>query len=199
MVSVAAGGRFHHSINACGSCQAGVVAGSLMLVHGISRAPNFDLKSRPMPGPQNAKKQKKAQQKREKMNGTVSGTGMASGASSSRLVRETDNRLDLTELLGGASPSPSPSPELTTPGIDPFIEDTRLIDPVKFELEDQEPPGPFLHDPGNGIRVTNIFAFLASPLMQPPSMDDEECAQFAQPDILSILLTMLPKELALVS
>lgn len=60
----------------------------------------------------------------------------------------------------------------------------------------QEPP---IYDPGNGPRVKNINAFFASSFCSPPSFDDELCAEFAQEEMLDMLYTVLPHELALVS
>ncbi|KAL0952757.1 hypothetical protein HGRIS_006986 [Hohenbuehelia grisea] len=61
------------------------------------------------------------------------------------------------------------------------------------------PQIPFLHDPGNGIRVRDARAFLDSSFFsQPPSLDDPLCAEFAQEEVLQMLSTVLPEDLALI-
>ncbi|EJF59238.1 hypothetical protein DICSQDRAFT_109054 [Dichomitus squalens LYAD-421 SS1] len=55
---------------------------------------------------------------------------------------------------------------------------------------------PFIHDPGNGPRVKDIRAFLASKLASPPSLDDPLCGEFADDAVLQMLCTVLPEETA---
>jgi hypothetical protein len=86
-----------------------------------------------------------------------------------------------------------PSPELI-----PTLPEPTPIPPEYDEL-DILPPEPPIHDPGNGPRVKNIHVFLGSSFCSPPSMDDELCAEFAQEEMLDMLYTVLPRELALVS
>ncbi|KAJ4478132.1 hypothetical protein J3R30DRAFT_3479680 [Lentinula aciculospora] len=58
---------------------------------------------------------------------------------------------------------------------------------------------PYIHDPGTGPRVRNTRAFLASRYFsQPPALDDPLCAEFAQEEVLQMLKTVLPEELALI-
>ncbi|KAJ3985873.1 hypothetical protein F5890DRAFT_1572633 [Lentinula detonsa] len=58
---------------------------------------------------------------------------------------------------------------------------------------------PYIHDPGNGPRVRNTRAFLKSRYFsQPPALDDPLCAEFAQEEVLQMLKTVLPEELALI-
>lgn len=72
--------------------------------------------------------------------------------------------------------------------------------PIAEEQEEiQLPREPPIYDPGNGPRVKNINAFFASSFCCPPSFDDELCAEFAQEEMLDMLYTVLPHELALVS
>lgn len=58
---------------------------------------------------------------------------------------------------------------------------------------------PFISDPGNGPRVKDAGAFLASFFCPPPSLEDETCASFARTGVLHVLEAILPKEIALVS
>ncbi|GBE87091.1 hypothetical protein SCP_1003380 [Sparassis crispa] len=54
----------------------------------------------------------------------------------------------------------------------------------------------FIHDPGNGPRVRDVDAFLASSFAAPPSFDDPLCAEFAQDEVLEMLCAVLPEETA---
>ncbi|THV02658.1 hypothetical protein K435DRAFT_749049 [Dendrothele bispora CBS 962.96] len=68
----------------------------------------------------------------------------------------------------------------------------------------EEPPGilpqkPYIHDPGNGPRVRDTRAFLASGYFaQAPALNDPLCAEFAQEEVLQMLETVLPDELAMI-
>ncbi|KAF9006962.1 hypothetical protein BDQ17DRAFT_1238553 [Cyathus striatus] len=58
---------------------------------------------------------------------------------------------------------------------------------------------PFIHDPGNGPRVRDARAFLESEFFaQRPALDDPLCAEFAQEEVLQMLLTVLPEEAAII-
>ncbi|THH16227.1 hypothetical protein EW146_g4376 [Bondarzewia mesenterica] len=56
---------------------------------------------------------------------------------------------------------------------------------------------PMIHDPGNGPRVRQPRAFIASSFAQPPYTEDPLCAEFAKPEVLQMLCTVLPEETAL--
>ena len=58
---------------------------------------------------------------------------------------------------------------------------------------------PFISDPGNGPRVKDAGALLASFFCPAPSLEDEACAAFARTGVLHVLEAVLPKEVALVS
>jgi hypothetical protein len=58
---------------------------------------------------------------------------------------------------------------------------------------------PYLHNPGTGPRVRAMRPFLASTFASAPSWDDPLCAEFAQEEVLQMLCTLLPEEIALVS
>lgn len=56
---------------------------------------------------------------------------------------------------------------------------------------------PFIHDPGNGPRVRDTKEFLESEFFsQPPAFDDPLCAEFAQAEVLQMLQTVLPDDMA---
>ncbi|KAL0577609.1 hypothetical protein V5O48_004370 [Marasmius crinis-equi] len=58
---------------------------------------------------------------------------------------------------------------------------------------------PCIHDSGNGPRVRNTREFLQSPFFaQPPALDDPLRAEFAQEEVLQMLKTVLPEEMALI-
>lgn len=58
---------------------------------------------------------------------------------------------------------------------------------------------PFIYDPGNGPRVRDAKMFLNSSFAQPVSVEDELCKEFAQKEVLEMLMAVLPEETALVS
>ncbi|KAF5361420.1 hypothetical protein D9758_006214 [Tetrapyrgos nigripes] len=61
------------------------------------------------------------------------------------------------------------------------------------------PQKPYIHNPGNGPRVRDIRAFLASGYFaQAPAFNDPLCAEFAQEEVLQMLQTVLPDEMALI-
>ncbi|KAF8438575.1 hypothetical protein L210DRAFT_3481759 [Boletus edulis BED1] len=57
---------------------------------------------------------------------------------------------------------------------------------------------PSIYDPGNGPRVRDTRAFLSSFFAQPPALDDELCAEFAQEEVLQMLCTVLPEDYAII-
>ncbi|KZT24959.1 hypothetical protein NEOLEDRAFT_1065960 [Neolentinus lepideus HHB14362 ss-1] len=60
------------------------------------------------------------------------------------------------------------------------------------------PKSPCIVDPGNGPRVKDMDVFLSSSFAAPPAMDDPMCAEFARDEVLQMLLTVLPEEMAMV-
>lgn len=58
---------------------------------------------------------------------------------------------------------------------------------------------PFIYDPGNGPRIRDARMFLNSSFAQPVSEEDELCKEFAQKEVLEMLMAVLPEETALVS
>ncbi|KAI9571819.1 hypothetical protein HD554DRAFT_1999169, partial [Boletus coccyginus] len=57
---------------------------------------------------------------------------------------------------------------------------------------------PNIYDPGNGPRVRDARTFLSSFFAQPPALEDELCAEFAQEEVLQMLCTVLPEESAII-
>ncbi|KAF9075781.1 hypothetical protein BDP27DRAFT_1211948 [Rhodocollybia butyracea] len=57
---------------------------------------------------------------------------------------------------------------------------------------------PYIYDPGNGPRVRDTRAVTSRYFSQPPAFDDPLCAEFAQEEVLQMLSTVLPDELALI-
>lgn len=152
-----------------------------------------------MPGPRNQKKKKNAQSKKV-------------------------DKKPPSPPSASQSPSPTPAPAtpppLTAPVHAHHVSDEALQEsppPVEQEIHekylpiypqeeaDAEPPissalfkTPFIYDPGDGPRVKDPRAFLASRFAAPPSLDDAMCAEFAEEAVLQMLCTVLPEETALV-
>lgn len=57
---------------------------------------------------------------------------------------------------------------------------------------------PIIHDPGNGPRVLSAREFIDSSFAQPACTSDPLRAEFAQPEVLQMLRTVLPEETAIV-
>jgi hypothetical protein len=57
---------------------------------------------------------------------------------------------------------------------------------------------PCIEHAGGGPRVRDPAAFLRSRFAHPPALDDSLCAEFAVPEVLEMLCTVLPPELAMV-
>ncbi|KAJ3534979.1 hypothetical protein NMY22_g6685 [Coprinellus aureogranulatus] len=80
------------------------------------------------------------------------------------------------------------------PSTERIVPEDRL---VEIEKTLQKPA--VIHDPGNGPRVRNVREFMKSEFFaQPPSHDDPLCAEFAQPEVLQMLQTVLPEESAMI-
>jgi hypothetical protein len=161
-----------------------------------------------MPGPHNAKKNKRGRKK--KKNHTNSRTHTTTSPSVA-VHTELDTVPDL-------SSSPTLVALLTpgTPGVheaEGIYPDhpegvpwkgNNVLSPPSSPYGPKDDPtlillsNPIIHDPGNGPRVKNMRAFLNSSFSQPACMDDPLCAEFAQREILQMLCTVLPEETALV-
>lgn len=157
-----------------------------------------------MPGPHNAKKNKRGRKK--KKNHTNSRTHTTT--SPSLAAHTTD------DTAPGLPSSPTFTP--ATPGVheaEGIFPDDRegvpwkgnnALSPPSSPYGPKDDPtllllsNPIIHDPGNGPRVKNMRAFLNSSFSQPAWMDDPLCAEFAQREILQMLCTVLPEETAFV-
>lgn len=124
-----------------------------------------------MPGPCNTKRKKKTQAKKEKR-------------------RASQEHQVPSELLRVLSPARTQGP------LSPRSEE---LERVRAIVEDALlPKGPCIVDPGNGPRVRDMRSFLSSSFAAPPATDDPMCAEFAQPEVLEMLCTVLPEEMAMV-
>ncbi|KDQ54544.1 hypothetical protein JAAARDRAFT_182027 [Jaapia argillacea MUCL 33604] len=126
-----------------------------------------------MPGPSNSNKKKKGNTKKRK----------------SRTTR------DVTP-----SEPASPLPQSISPPLPPLPIDSQLQKYVDLDIDDSSvlPKAPCIVDPGNGPRVRDVAAFLSTSFAASPSYDDDLCAEFAQPEVLEMLCTVLPQEMALI-
>lgn len=141
-----------------------------------------------MPGPSNSKRKQKNGKKRSKPRLSLEST-----SSSDTYTSEYSTASSESQYIRTPPPiSPIHAPKLAEECPDAFFaeEDTYV--------EEGLPQKPFIHDPGNGKRVRDARAFLASFFAQPPAMDDPLCAEFSQDEVLQMLCTVLPEETALV-
>ncbi|KAG6821729.1 hypothetical protein H0H92_001177, partial [Tricholoma furcatifolium] len=159
-----------------------------------------------MPGPSNTRGKRRASGKTQKKKQQRS---CSSGKPPSSALAPF-NRDD------SSSPSLDTPVRLLTPqSTHPFTDREVQVRPVEEQLDEHgdfhwqgalpepketHPPMPqipFIHDPGNGPRVRDTRAFLSSFFAQPPALDDPMSAEFAQEEVLEMLMTILPEELAL--
>jgi hypothetical protein len=162
-----------------------------------------------MPGPHNAKKNKRGRKKKKNHTNSRAHTTTSPSKSPSLAAHTTQDTV----------PDLSSSPTLTpaTPEVHkaeciypdhcegvPWKGNNALNPPSSPYGPKDDPTlillsNPIIHDPGNGPRVKNMQAFLNSSFSQPAWVDDPLCAEFAQREILQMLCTVLPEETALVS
>jgi len=108
--------------------------------------------------------------------------------------------------------SPMCKVEVVTPEVDGDVKQADLVlhsveergtaiatDAELEEVEGELPREPPIYDPGTGPRVKSMDEFLRSSFASEPTWDDELCAEFAQEEMLEMLRTVLPDEMALVS
>ncbi|KAI0632833.1 hypothetical protein C8Q77DRAFT_848994 [Trametes polyzona] len=158
-----------------------------------------------MPRPRNQKKKKNAQGKKDKKQQPSTPPPPASKSPSPTPAPATP-----PPLLG--SPHHVSDPEQHVHDQPPYPaaqEDAEqlyqkyLVEyPPEPESDDSIPmpllKTPFIYDPGDGPRVKDPRAFLASRLAAPPSLDDAMCAEFAEEAVLQMLCSVLPEETALI-
>ena len=177
--------------------------------------------SRAMPGPRNAKKQKKLQAKKEKKKVSPKSPSNPSqppvppppGLTPPPLIpelhdltRESEETI-VTKLYNSDSIPILPYPALSHPSTPKYLDgsddshDYNDTSELQASILSSQtlPKEPYIHDPGNGPRVKDMDAFLASPFAARPSLDDPLCAEFAQEDLIDMLCQVLPEETALVS
>ncbi|TFY82106.1 hypothetical protein EWM64_g1906 [Hericium alpestre] len=161
-----------------------------------------------MPGPSNARKKKKAQNKKDKHAKLHTSTGeSASNDSSFEADRHPHTSADVFpdfSRLHVLSPSPdslySQEPLPLPDARHEDTEESEESDSLALETYDATfalLQQPIIYDPGNGPRVQDVRAFLSSPFSQPACSTEPLCAEFAQPEVLQMLLTVLPEETAL--
>ncbi|KZT05292.1 uncharacterized protein LAESUDRAFT_656177 [Laetiporus sulphureus 93-53] len=166
-----------------------------------------------MPGPRNMKKKKQVESKKAKRNKPLPDkptletdacdvrshppASHHSHHASETSVPDTISN-QVSELQIWSQP-PSDSPDDHVRRTTPYTYDMTYED---AHLDADIPPiftkKPFIHDPGNGPRVRDTRAFLASTFASPPSLEDPLCAEFAQDEMLEMLSLILPEETALV-
>lgn len=152
-----------------------------------------------MPGPSNAKRKPAKSKKKKAAKSTVKPTVETTIVTEPSIIQSSN----------GSSSSPSPDLLLLTPPPLSILSSS-------ISIPDKHPPSsipqldlhhieevlcqkPFIHDPGNGPRVRDTRAFLASSYFsQPPALDIPLCAEFAQDEVLQMLCTVLPEETALI-
>lgn len=141
-----------------------------------------------MPGPCNIKKKRKSQAhkaKKAKVRRSLETLPLNTSA-----AREAV--LSLSEVI-----TPQCNQPLTIKEIE--VEDHKVVaDAQQQQTIEIVPQTPYIHDPGNGPRVRDTRTFLTSFFAHPPSLEDPLCAEFAQEEVLQMLMTVLPEETALV-
>ncbi|OCH88509.1 hypothetical protein OBBRIDRAFT_795199 [Obba rivulosa] len=130
-----------------------------------------------MPGPRNAKKKKQTEAQKAKR------------AKGQQPVHVPDG-LTLSPALAALS------------SVVPNVLYDEYNSSQSVELRDDTVPHslrtPFVEDPGNGPRVRDMRAFLASSFATRPPLDDPLCAEFAQEEVREMLCSILPEETALI-
>ncbi|KAI0299067.1 hypothetical protein B0F90DRAFT_1730547 [Multifurca ochricompacta] len=154
-----------------------------------------------MPGPQNTKR-KRAQQK--KKHRTRTHASLVAAQTTHCTPSDSPSSPTLVTLLSPTTTdahkaeSLCPDRHEKISRLEPVIPSPPRIsygppdDPILILLSN-----PIIHDPGNGPRVRNMDAFLKSSFAQPAWTADQLCAEFAQREILQMLCTVLPEEIAL--
>jgi len=105
----------------------------------------------------------------------------------SPLTHLTKDQIPLAHHSSSGYPPPLLHPEPSEVSYDD--------DPTFVFLQQRQPP---IYDPGNGPRVRDMRAFLSSSFAHPHCSDDPLYAEFAQPEVLQMLRTVLPEETAMV-
>jgi len=127
-----------------------------------------------MPGPRNPKRQKKV-----------------------NALKEKKRKGSPPCKMPVATPEVDPTPANQTQEKEAVVTVGQGTEQDKLEeLLLREPP---VYDPGTGPRVKSMGEFLRSSFASEPTWDDELCAEFAQEEMVEMLRSVLPDEMALVS
>jgi len=138
-----------------------------------------------MPGPRNPKRQKKLDALKERKR------------KGSPVCKVEVVPVATPEVDGDVRPADSvPHVEEKDAAIATNVEQEIELDEVGGETLLREPP---IYDPGTGPRVKSMDEFLRSSFASEPTWEDELCAEFGQEEMLEMLRTVLPDEMALVS
>ena len=150
-----------------------------------------------MPGPCNSKKKRKQQAEKEKAKRMRNLLQEVLNTRQSEPANTNSN--DIGEHKTHSPPHPS-SHSLDPPPPDnpPDHSESNYIPNDSTPLQ-----RPFIHNPGNGPRVSDMSAYLASFFVPPPAFDDLLCATLTARayDVIGMLegALSLPREVALVS
>lgn len=136
-----------------------------------------------MPGPRNSKRQKKLNALKEKKR-KVSPPGCKAEA----------KPVATPEVHENVTPT-DPAPEAENDSVVTANVEQRVEQGEVEEVLRRQP----IYDAGTGPRVRSMGEFLRSNFASEPTWDDELCAEFAQEEMLEMLRTVLPEEMALVS
>src|ERR1700730_4557155 len=145
------------------------------------------------------------------MPGPCTSTKTRDGKKHKRATRVLVDRVNNSAAQSGSAPLTLSTPNSTVafnavgtapPHSAPIELPPRFVSESPRKLTECRPPEGtpyiYIHDPGNGPRVRDTRAFLSSYFAHPPSLDDPLCAEFAQEEVLQMLMTVLPKDIALV-
>lgn len=165
-----------------------------------------------MPGPRNDKKKRKQQAEKAKsktkskkvvLADAQPGQNIESNTSSILTVETQDNeafpapRHIQGECTDDTATSERYRQEKKDVPIRIIADESRQVSPtcptVTWNSE------PFVTDPGNGPRVKDMRAYLASFFCPPVTYSHQECAAFGREEVLGLLEAVLPHEVALVS
>ncbi|KAI5823217.1 hypothetical protein K523DRAFT_287079, partial [Schizophyllum commune Tattone D] len=179
-----------------------------------------------MPGPNNSKKKKQQKKKAAKAKRVAQAAHNHSAPPTGEQTPECTKPLSPTRTQGPSStpraqsrppsslqrdtshsyppppqqpPSSSHPPHHAPRQSSPFDPDHSIFPSQQHAPPSPLPAEPFIYDPGNGPRVRDARAFVDSRFFaHAPAYEDPLCAEFAQAEVLEMLMAVLPDELALI-
>jgi hypothetical protein len=158
-----------------------------------------------MPGPQNAKKKRRAQQKKHHARAHPSTPAQKTRPVSPDISSPTPTLVTLLSCPPIAAKEADEAETLCPgPHIKSSVHDNTRPPSYDTPYGPRDDPtlillsNPIIMNHGNGPRVQDMRAFLNSCFAPPPWTDDPLCAEFSQREILQMLCTVLPEETALV-